>query len=98
MGEQKDWQEDPSLKDINPDKMRYLMQIMGEMNGKDPAAMLPFLSALSSSKEGRKMDFSDSETDLILQVLMQRMSPEERSKIDMIRMLSKMISNGKLPK
>ena len=44
---------------------------------------------------GQKMNFSDNETDLILQVLMQRMSAEERSKIDMVRMLSRMIGQKK---
>ena len=56
---------------------------------------LPFLSALSGSETGQKMNFSDNETDLILQVLMQRMSAEERSKIDMVRMLSRMIGQKK---
>ncbi len=98
MGENKEgenWQANPSLSGIDPDKMRFLTQMMGEVGGKDPAAALPFLSALSGSETGQKMNFSDNETDLILQVLMQRMSAEERSKIDMVRMLSRMIGQKK---
>ena len=92
MSEQKNWQDDPSLKGLNSDKLQFLTKMMGEMNGKDTNSMLPFLMGLSSSSEGKSMGFSDSETDLILQVLKQRMSPEEQSKIEMLRNLSRMIA------
>ena len=61
MGENKEgenWQSNPSLSGIDPDKMRFLTQMMGEVGGKDPAAALPFLSALSGSETGQKMNFS----------------------------------------
>ncbi|WP_434309058.1 hypothetical protein [Hominifimenecus sp. rT4P-3] len=86
------WQNDPSLQNISADKMQYLMKMMSEVNGKDKNSLLPFLMGLSSSSEQNGMDFSDNETDLILQVLSQKMTPEERSKIDMIRNLSRMIA------
>lgn len=86
------WQNDPSLQNISADKMQYLMKMMSEANGKDKNSLLPFLMGLSSSSEQNGMDFSDTETDLILQVLSQKMTPEERSKIDMIRNISRMIA------
>ena len=68
---------------------------MGENKEGENWQSNPSLSALSGSETGQKMNFSDNETDLILQVLMQRMSAEERSKIDMVRMLSRMIGQKK---
>ena len=57
---------------------------------------------MGENKEGENWQSNPSlsgidpdETDLILQVLMQRMSAEERSKIDMVRMLSRMIGQKK---
>ena len=78
--------------------MQYLMKMMSEANGKDKNSMMPFLMGLSSSSEQSGMDFSDSETDMILQVLSQKMSPEEKSKIDMIRNISRMIAMKNKPK
>lgn len=92
------WQNDPSLKNISADKMQYLMKMMSEANGKDKNSMMPFLMGLSSSSEQSGMDFSDSETDMILQVLSQKMTPEEKSKIDMIRNISRMIAMKNKPK
>ena len=92
------WQNDPSLKNISADKIQYLMNMMSETNGKDKNSLMPFLMGLASSSEQSGMDFSDNETDMILQVLSQRMSPEERSKIDMIRNISRMIAMKNKPK
>ena len=91
MSDPKNWQDDPSLRGLSNDKLQFLTQMMGEVQGKDAGSMLPFLMGLSNSSEGKGMGFNDSETDLILQVLKQRMSPEERSKIEMIRNISRMI-------
>ena len=98
MNKNHSWQDDPKLKNIHPDKLQFLMQQMSEANGKDPQSLLPFLMGLSSSSGQGGMDFSDNETDLILQVLSQRMTPEERSRIDMIRNLSRMIARKNPPK
>lgn len=92
MSETNNWQDDPQLKNISGDKMEYLMKMMSEMNGKDQNSLLPFLMGLSAASEKGGMEFTDKETDLILQVLSQRMTPEERSRIDMIRNLSRMIA------
>ena len=92
MAENSSWQRDPALQNIRGEKLDYLMRMMGEMKGKDPSALLPFLMGLSAAPEKGGMDFSDQETDLILQVLSQRMTPEERPKIDMIRNLARMIA------
>ncbi len=92
MSENSNWQDDPKLKNIGNDKLQYLMNMMSEMNGKDPNSLLPFLMGLSAASEKGGMEFTDNETDLILQVLSQRMTPEERSRIDMIRNLSRMIA------
>jgi len=94
MSEEKNWQDDPSLKGVSADKMKYMSDMLSQAQGKDANAMLPFLMGLANQTDTSGMDFNDKETDLILQVLQQRMAPEERSRIDMIRNMSQMISRS----
>jgi|GEM_PF-669433 len=94
MSEEKNWQEDPSLKGVSNEKMKYMSDMLSQVQGKDANAMLPFLMGLANKTDNNGMDFDDKETDLILQVLQQRMAPEERSRIDMLRNMSHMISRS----
>ena len=93
MSNEQNKNQEPNLNQISPDKMQFLQQMLGQINGMNPNSVLPMLSGLSQNPEAQKMNFTDSETNMILELLKQRMTPEERSRIDMIRMISQMIGN-----
>lgn len=86
-----DWRNNPSLQGISPEKLALLTELMNQSAGKSPNELIPFFLAAANKAEASGSSFTDNETDLILEVLKADMSPEQRSRIDTIKKLSKMI-------
>lgn len=77
------------LSNISPEKMNFLMQFAQQNktgNAKDMSNMV--MSAVSSAKQ-EGIQFSPNETDMIIGILKQNMSPEEQRKADQLLMLMK---------
>ena len=75
------------LSDISPEKLNFLMQFASQNksgNAKEMSNMI--LSAVNSAKQ-EGIQFSPDETDLIIEILKQNMSPEEQRKADQLLML-----------
>ena len=75
------------LSDISPKKLNFLMQFASQNksgNAKEMSNMI--LSAVNSAKQ-EGIQFSPDETDLIIEILKQNMSPEEQRKADQLLML-----------
>lgn len=86
------WKDNPKLKEISPEKLEILENIVGESRAKSAKELIPFFLAASKEANSRGINFSDSETSIILDVLKQDMTEEEISKIETIKKLAKMIS------
>lgn len=87
------WKNDPSLAQMDPKKLSLLMDMAKNVNGQTPDSLMPFLMSLMTKSREQGLTFTDAETDLILNVLRQNMSPEEQSRIDMIRQMVRMMEN-----
>lgn len=87
-----DWKNHPGLNGIPREKLNMLTGILTQAETMKSDALIPFFlkSATEAGKKG--ISFSDSETDLILNVLKSRMSKQDIQKIDTIRKLSQMIA------
>lgn len=85
------WINHPDLQNIPPEKLILLTELLNQSSQKKPEELIPFFLAATSKAESMGTSFSDSETDIILEVLKQNMTPEQQSKIEMIRKLSNMI-------
>ena len=48
----KNWQNDPKLKDMDRSKLKMLQNLAEQGNGKSPSDMLPFL--MSAAAQGKK--------------------------------------------
>ena len=75
------------LSDISPEKLNFLMQFASQNksgNAKEMSNMI--LGAVNSAKQ-EGIQFSPDETDLIIEILKQNMSPEEQRKADQLLML-----------
>ena len=68
---------------ISPEKLNFLMQFA---NQKEMASELS-QAASTAKKEG--IEFSENERDMMINILKQNMSEEERKKTDMILSLMK---------
>ena len=72
---------------ISPEKMNFLMNFAAQNksgNAQDMSNMI--MGAVNNAKQAG-ISFTPNETDLIVEVLKQNMSPEEQRKADQILML-----------
>lgn len=72
------------LSNISPEKLNFLIQFAGQnksSNAKEMSNMI-FGAVNEAKKEG--IQFTPNETDIIIEILKQNMSPEEQRKADQI--------------
>ena len=74
----------PKLSSISPEKLNFLLDFAKKNENRTPKEMLPLFLAASSSARKQGLDFSSSETSLILELMKQNMTEEEKRKVDMI--------------
>ena len=79
-----DWMNNPKLKNLDPAKLAMLSSLATEVSKKSRSEMMPFLMSLMNNKGSNGIDFSGEEQNLMLDVLMQQLSPEERKKAETI--------------
>ncbi len=86
------WMDDPVLSDIDGEKLKILTSIMDNANGLEPKQMLSFFisESMKASKQG--VNFTDEETEAILNVLKADMTSADIKKIDTIKKFVNMIS------
>lgn len=89
------WKEDPVLSGISNEKMEILSKILDNSGGMEPKQMLTYFIQESNKASKNGVNFSDTETDAILNVLKADMTPEEIKKIDMIKKMVNMLSKKK---
>lgn len=76
-----------NFSNISPEKLNFLMQFAAQNksgNAKEMSNMI--MGAVNAAKQ-EGIQFSPTETDLIIEVLKQNMTPEEQRKADQILML-----------
>ncbi len=84
----------PMLANISPEKLQFLMNFAGSKKPVEMKDMMPFLLATMNSAKSKNIQFSDAETDLLVSVLKQNMSPEEAEKADKILKLMRDRKSG----
>ena len=82
------WQNDPTLKNMDLKKLAFLSELASQSGGKSMDTLLPFLISANKNANSMGLQFSDAETDLIVNLLKSRMSPQEQSRIDMLRKMA----------
>lgn len=87
-----DWKSYPGLNGISPEKLNMLTSILSQAESVKSDSLIPFFLKSASEANKKGISFSDSETDLILNVLKTKMSKQDIQKIDTIRKLSQMIA------
>ena len=82
------WQNDPTLNNMDLKKLAFLSELASQSGGKSMDTLLPFLISANKNANSMGLQFSDAETDLIVNLLKSRMSPQEQSRIDMLRKMA----------
>ena len=78
-------QNDPRLKNMHPLKTEILLRLSNSQSTMTPEQMLPQLMEINKELQKRDLSFSRSESEIVLDVLSEGMSPQEKQKINMIK-------------
>lgn len=75
----------PAFSGINPLKLVFLEQILGEMQKQSKDTMIPFFLAVNTKASQMGIQFTDEETNLIYSEMEKKMTSEEKKRFQMIR-------------
>lgn len=89
------WKKDPRLKTMNQEKIKFLSDFADQLSAAPKDQLLPRLLTLTSEAGSRQISFSDEETGLLTDILIQYLSPQDRQRFDMLRMLSQKMASGR---
>lgn len=74
---------------ISPEKLNFLMQFANQKHSNNAKEMASELSKAASTAKNEGIEFSDTERDMMIEILKQSMSEEERKKTDMLLAIMK---------
>jgi hypothetical protein len=83
------WTENPLLKDIDPRKMEIITELITETKGKSVNMAMPALMKANNQLKSEGMSFTNEESALIMELLTKDMSPEEKIKLEKIKLMLK---------
>ena len=80
-----------NMNGISPEKLDFLKAMSGMQSGASPKDMMASLMSASNKAQKQGVSFSESERDMMLEVLLKNLSPEDSQKArGMIQMMKKM--------
>lgn len=86
------WMDDPLLNGISNEKLDALTKIIEGAKGMEPKQMFTYFIQQSNMAGKQGINFTNAETELILNVLKEDMSPEEIKRIDMVKQIMNSLS------
>ena len=78
------FQNNPAFANLTPEKLNFLMNFANSKKPTRTQEMMPFLLASMNQAKKQNIQFTTSETDLLIDILKQNLSPEEVKKVDMV--------------
>ena len=72
----------PVFQNLSPEKLSFLMNFANSKKPTEMKDMMPFLLGTLSSAKKQNIQFTKPETELMISILKQSMSPEEAEKAD----------------
>lgn len=78
-------QNDPRLKNMHPLKKQILYRLSHTSASSSPEEMLPQLMEINRELKKRDLSFSKAESELVIDILAEGMSPQDRQRINMIK-------------
>lgn len=83
------WMNDPRVKNITPEKKLLLEQLIKEGSTKSEKEMMPFLMSAMTAVKKSKLNLTPDEGSLLIEILMEKMSPAERKKTQQVLAMAK---------
>ncbi len=78
-------QNDPRLRNMHPLKREILLRLSRTATDMSPEQILPQLMEINGELKKRDLSFSKTESEVVIDILSEGMSPQEKQKINMLR-------------
>ena len=85
---QSDWSQDPRLSGFPPEKLNFLKELAKNISQKPKSQLMAAFASIQMEALRRGIQFSNQETETIVSVLASGMTPEEKRKMEMLKMLA----------
>ena len=76
---------DPRLNNMHPLKREILFRLSHTSTNLSPEELLPQIMKINQELHKRNLSFTKEESDIVIDILTENMSPAEKQKINMIR-------------
>ncbi len=80
-----DFSHNPKLKNIDPMKIKIIMEIQKKSKNRSIEELLPEIMKVNQELNRRNMSFTKDETAVLLDVIEENLSPAEKSKFNMLK-------------
>ncbi len=85
----------PNLKNMDAEKLSFLMDFASKNPSGDAKQMASVLMGAANTAKNKGVEFTPDETDILIELLKQNMSPQEQQKTDQIMMLMRTMRKKK---
>lgn len=75
----------PKLKGVDPLKLKIITEIKQKSKDKSMEELLPEIMKVNQELNRRNMSFTKKESELLLEVIEESLSPEEKTKFNMLK-------------
>lgn len=93
MSNDRSWMDDPSLKDIDREKLTFLQNAVFDSKNLKQKEMMPYLMAMAQKAKKNKIQFTDAEMKLIVDALKKTSSKEDLVRINQALSMTRMFSH-----
>lgn len=80
-----DFTQNPRLKNIDPLKLKIINEIQRKSKNRSIEELLPEIMKINQELNRRNMSFSKEETAVLLDVIEENLSPEEKQRFSMLK-------------
>lgn len=93
MSNDRSWMDDPSLKNIDREKLTFLQNAVFDSKNLKQKEMMPYLMAMAQKAKKNKIQFTDAEMKLIVDALKKTSSKEDLVRINQALSMTRMFSH-----
>lgn len=88
------WKQDPRLKGIDPKKLTLLTQFAEQIEGTEKGNLMEAFMSINLEAQEKGVRFNDRETALLVSILSANMSPKDKKRLDLLKMMSKKLAGS----
>lgn len=87
------FQNNPAFNNLSPEKLAFLMNFANSKKPTHMNEMMPFLMSSLGQAKKENIQFTSSESDLLIEILKQGLPAEDAKKVDMMLRIMKKSSH-----